>query len=197
MFDDLDATLAQLLEQELAASVSSQLTISFLPPSADFPPSSVTPPALNLFLYDIRENRELRDGDWELVRDDAGAPTGRRPAPMRIECSYLVTAWPSSSSSDPARDEHRLLGEVVKALARNPVLPATVLQGEMALQEAPLPTTALQPGRLQSIAEFWQVSGARPKAALSCTVTIRVDGAPALAAGPAVTGLKTTVELRD
>jgi hypothetical protein len=196
MLDDLDATLAKLLEQELAGTVGSQLAISFLPPGSDFPPSTVAPPALNLFLYDVREDRDVRTGDWQLVRDDNGSPTGRRPPALQIECSYLITAWPSSSSTDPARDEHRLLGEVVKALARHPVLPAAVLQGEMQLQQSPLPATALQAGRLQSIAELWQASGSRPKAALTCTVTIRVEGAPVQVTGEPVEELTTKIKLR-
>jgi Pvc16 N-terminal domain len=41
-------------------------------------------------------------------------------------------------------------------------------------QEPPLPSSTLQPGRLQSVAEFWQALGGKPKAALNYTVTIGV-----------------------
>src|SRR3954469_22139727 len=106
MLDDLDRSLETLLRQERRTSVAQQLAISFLAPNAEFPPSSVTPPALNLFLYDIREDREGRAGDWVLEREAGGKPTGRRAPPVRIDCSYLITAWPSTVSSDPAGDEH-------------------------------------------------------------------------------------------
>jgi hypothetical protein len=186
MLDDLDKTFEKLLRQELPSSLASQLAISFLAPNAEFPPSSVTPPALNLFLYDVREDREWRTGDWALERDAAGVPTGRRAPPVRIECSYLITAWPSTVSSDPAGDEHRLLGEVIRALVRHPVLPAGVLQGSLKQQPPALPASSLQPGRLQSIAELWQAAGGRPKAAITSTITLEVQSVPPKVVGPPV-----------
>jgi hypothetical protein len=186
VIDDLDKTLAALFKQELPSALANQLAISFLAPGSDFPPSTVTPPALDLFLYDLREERALREGDWELERDGDGAPTGRRPPAARIDCSYLITAWPGAASPDPAKDEHRLLGEVMRVLVRHPVLPASVLQGELGGQQPPLPTTSLQPGRLQSIAELWQAAGGRPKAAVTCTVTIGLEPAAPQESGPPV-----------
>ena len=60
MLDDLDMTLEQLLKKELPAAIVSQVTITFDTPDGKFPPQSVTLPAVDLFLYDVRENRELR-----------------------------------------------------------------------------------------------------------------------------------------
>jgi hypothetical protein len=37
-----------------------------------------------------------------------------------------------------------------------------------------LPSSTLQPGRLQSVGEFWQALGGKPKAALNYTITIGV-----------------------
>jgi hypothetical protein len=50
-----------------------------------------------------------------------------------------------------------------------------VLQGTLQDQEPPLPAITLQPGRLQSLGEFWQALGGKPKAALNYTVTIGVE----------------------
>jgi hypothetical protein len=60
-------------------------------------------------------------------------------------------------------------------------------------QDLPLPVSTLQPGRLQSLGEFWQALGGKPKAALNYTVTLAVD-----AARPEVVGLVTekVIELR-
>ena len=44
-----------------------------------------------------------------------------------------------------------------------------------ALNTWPLPVSTLQPGRLQSLGEFWQALGGKPKAALNYTVTLPVD----------------------
>lgn len=186
MLDDLDRSLNELLRRELPSGVVQQVSISFAPPDDKFPPSSVPLPAIDLFLYDIRENLELRDREWHLERRSDGTGVKKRP-PVRVDCSYLVTAWAAGSSSTPAYDEHRLLGEVMKVLLRHPVLPPSVLQGSLLGQEPPLPAVTLLSGQLQSLGEFWQALGGKPKAALNYTVTIGVDALAGVETGPLVT----------
>lgn len=185
MIHDLDETLRELLTRTLPPGLVEQVTISFATPDNQFPPTSVTLPAIDLFLYDMRENRDLRSNEWRMERSSDGTAT-KRPPPVRVDCSYLVTAWPSESAPDPAEDEHRLLGEVMKVLLRHPTIPAEVLQGDLQGQEPPLPTISLHPGRLQSVGEFWQALGGKPKAALNYTVTIGVEVHKAVEIGPPV-----------
>jgi hypothetical protein len=174
MIDDLDATISDLLSRELSHLLGAQVAITFETPDADFPPPSVALPAIDFFLYDVRENVELRSTEWGFRRSLEGA--GRRlPPALRVDCSYLVTAWPSNSAPNPAQDEHRLLSEVLRVLVRHTTLPGDVLRGSLEGLEPPLPATSLQPGHLQSLSEFWQALGGRPKAALNYTVTIAVD----------------------
>jgi hypothetical protein len=189
MIDDLDRTLEELLRRELPPELVGQVTISFATPDDQFPPSSVSLPAIDLFLYDLRENRELRTNEWQVERRD-GTATRKRP-PARVDCSYLITAWASDSSTTPALDEHRLLGEVMRALLRHPTIPAEVLQGSLQGQEPPLPAAALQPDHLQSLGEFWQALGGKPKAAFHYTVTISVE-----VAEPVEVGLVTDARFR-
>src|SRR5882762_5221017 len=106
MFQDLDATLAELVRDGLSLR---NVTISFASPDDQFPPSGVTLPAVAFFLYDVRENVDLRTNQWEDMRQPNGVITRKRP-PMRVDCSYLITAWPSEVAPNPAQDEHRLLG---------------------------------------------------------------------------------------
>jgi len=173
VIDDLDRTVEELLRRELAPALVEQVGISFAAPDAEFPPSSVTLPAIDLFLYDIRENLELRRTGWIVEHDNNGTAT-KKLAPVRVDCSYLITAWASESSTSRPLDEHRLLSEVMKVLIRYPVIPEVLLQGSLKGQEPPLPSSTLQPGRLQSVAEFWQALGGKPKAALNYTVTIGI-----------------------
>lgn len=175
MIDDLDRTLKALLKQETGLEED---RIRFEAPDESFAP---TPPAVDLFLYDVRENRALRSNEWLVERRSDGTATRQR-APARVDCSYLITAWAGDVAS-----EHKLLGEVMRALLRYPVLPAEVLQGVLKGQESPLPASVLQPGLLQSVGEFWQALGGKPKAALHLTVTIGVEAAPPVEAGPPVT----------
>jgi len=177
MIDDLDRTIAALLRHEtygLPPVLAEQVQISFATPDDQFPPQSVTLPAVDLFLYDVRENLELRSNDVYLERRSNGTATQTR-APIRVDFSYLVTAWSSESVPDRAQDEHRLLGEVMQTLLRHRTIPEEVLQGVLAIQDPPLPASALQPGRLQSLGEFWQALGGKPKAALNYSVTVSID----------------------
>ena len=177
MFQDLDQTLAALLERELPQDAlgdpAGSLSISFAAPDHDFPGSLKTlkPPLVNLFLYDLRENRELRSNEWTVERDSSGA--SKQPPPVRVECSYLVTAWGSSADAEPrAREEHWILGEVARALVKYAALPEALLQGGLRGQEPPLPAAALRAGQLQSPSEFWQAMGGKPRPALHYTVTV-------------------------
>jgi hypothetical protein len=161
MLDDLDRTLRVVIRAELPDLPEDHL--HFEPPDGDFTPAV---PALNLFLYDVRENRELRSNDWQLDRPGDGQVVRSR-APRRIDCSYLITAW----AGDPL-SEHLLLGRLATALLRSPVIAGDAPQGELAGQT--LPTSLLQPNLLQGIGEFWQALGNKPRAAVHLTVTVAV-----------------------
>jgi len=177
VIDDLDRTVAALLRHDvygLPPSLADQVQISFAAPDDQFPPQSVTLPAVDLFLYDVRENLDLRSNEVYVERRSDGTATRAR-APRRVDFSYLVTAWSSESVPDRAQDEHRLLGEVMRTLLRHRTIPEDVLQGVLANQDLPLPASALQPGRLQSLGEFWQALGGKPKAALNYSVTLAID----------------------
>lgn len=174
MINDLDNTLKTLLMREVGLEADA---IRFEAPDGSFAPPS---PGVDLFLYDVRENRDLRSEEWLVERQSTGAVTKQR-APARVDCSYLITTW-----AGDVVGEHLLLGSVMRVLLRYPSLPAEVLQGSLAGQTPPLPTAVLQPSRLQSLGEFWQALGGKPKAVLHYTVTISVDVHPAVEAGPLV-----------
>jgi hypothetical protein len=167
----VDRALAELLRRDLPAVIATPIDISFEPPDAEFPPQSVGVPAIDLFLYDLRENRDLRTNEWTVDRRSDGTATKRPPA-VRVDFSYLITAWPNKGSTSPTQDEHQILGAVMLALLRYPKIPAEVLPDAFEGEE--LPTSALQPGRLQSLGEFWQALGGKPKTSLNYTVTVAV-----------------------
>lgn len=169
MLDDLDRTLRVVIRAEMPDLPDDHL--HFEPPDGEFTP---TVPAVNLFLYDVRENRQLRTNEWQLDRPGNGQVTQHR-APRRVDCSYLITAW----AGDPL-SEHLLLGQVLRALLRSPVITADEAQGTLAGQQ--LPTSILQPALLQGIGEFWQAMGNKPRAAVHLTVTVAVDTAQAVTA---------------
>jgi hypothetical protein len=185
MINDLDNALQQLLELDLKGVLSGPVNISFDTPDSEFRPTGAT---VNLFLYDVRENRELHSHEWLVERQGNGTVQKKRP-PVRVDCSYLVTAWAGDIQS-----EHSLLGEVMKVLLRYHHLPAGVLPSNLAGQEYELPTCTLQPGHLQSLGEFWQALGGKPKAALNYTVTIGVEAEKPVAAGTPVADKQIAIQ---
>jgi hypothetical protein len=190
LFQDLDATIAELLKRELPADLVSQITIAFATPDATFPPNYITLPAINLFLVGIQENLELRrmGHNTEHVKSD-GRVVAKR-APRRIDCLYMVTAWATSTVSRPEQDEHRMLGEAVRVLLRHVELPAEVLQGDLKNQPYPVRTKIMatpERGR----AEYWQALGGRPRTIFDYTVTLSVDIEEPILVGSIVTSLGT------
>jgi Pvc16 N-terminal domain len=171
MLDDLDKTLEKLLQQELPSALAERISISFATPDQEFP-TKVQLPAINLFLYDVRENLELRNTEWLVERHSNGTATRKRP-PVRVDCSYFISSWPVDRVD--AQTEHRLLGEVMKVLLRYPQIPAEFLQGTLQGQQPPLRVESLRPSQLQSMGEFWQAMGGKPRAILNYTVTLSVD----------------------
>ncbi len=169
MLDDLDKTLRELLKRELPPAFA-RTEISFAPPNPEFI-NKTTLPAIDLFLYDVRENLDLRDTEWIVERQNNGTAQRRRP-PVRVSCSYVVTVWTQDAAD--WQTEHQLLGEVMKALLRYSTIPQPVLQGSLQNQPPPPRSLALRPTQLQSLGEFWQAMGGKPKPALNYTVTIAV-----------------------
>ena len=166
MIRDLGETLEQLVTTELPG-----VQVELVRPSEPYNPAQGLT-TVNLFLYDIRENLELRSNE-PLVQRNNNQATITRP-PLRVACSYLVTAWPDGNT-DLALREHRLLSDVLRTFARFPTIPPQFLQGSLAGQEPPLPSMIASGDGLQNPAEFWTAIGNRLKAAFVLTVTIGMD----------------------
>lgn len=173
MIDELDDSLELLLTRELPSALRNKVSISFATPDDQFSTGDEGKFAVNLFLYDVRENNDLRGNEWEVRRSEN--LVYHEPPPRRIDCSYLVTAWSSADERYRSKEEHHVLSEVMKILLRYSTIPEDFLKGSLKDQAPPLPTAALQPGRLQSMGEFWQALGGKPKAAFDYTVTISMQ----------------------
>lgn len=191
MIHDLDQTLENLIQSKILSpqGLQDQVAISFAPPDDQFQASLGTNLTINLFLYEITENLELRTQEWHYERQPGESSNQIRVSPpTRVDCSYLITVW-SSSSESQVRDEHQMLGLLMQDLCRYSYLPKDILSGSLELAEirqgsvssnssdaafSHIPARALQVGKLQSVAEFWQAIGGRPKASINYTVTLSV-----------------------
>ena len=186
MIRDLSTTLQALLSDPALAAPFPELhqaQIAFDRPDDSFKPAQTT---IDLFLFDVRENMELRSNEPKIGRLNGQAVIHR--APMRIACSYLVTAWPVGGT-DLVLQEQRLLAQVLQAFAAYPTIPAAFLKGKLVGQAPPLPMMASHPEELKNPAEFWTAIGNKMRASITVAVTVSMDVSPAVTAPIAKTSL--------
>ena len=196
MIDDLDRTVEKLLQMELGSPLPFDL--SFAIPNKDFVPISATRNTINCYLYDIRENRELRTVAPYLVRQPGGQVQRKYP-PERVQASYCITAWSPAlvtPAITPTQDEHKLLADVLRALLRYPELPAAALIGTLDGQQPPLPTVVIQPDATKIVNDFWTAIGGQLRPSLDYRITLSLDYRAAVS-GPMVTTQISTFRQSD
>jgi hypothetical protein len=177
MIKDLDLTLKALLSGEAeSGSELAQANISFSAPDEEWRRKGKELD-LDIYLYDIRENRELRSNEPHLQRNPDGTITQEKPLP-RMDCAFLITAWNKvavSHDEDRELQEHRLLNQVLQVLFRNPRIPPEYLYGSLKAQEPALPMITAQKDGLPDPVEFWNAMGSPLKPAINCVVTFSLD----------------------
>ena len=124
-----------------------------------------TGPAVNAYLYDIREEINRRGAGLRDMRDEQGIVLGRRRPLRFFRLSYLVTSW-----TKRAEDEHRLLAGVLGCLMANQVLPMRG-NGALARLGQPIPlSVAMPPAETRSLADIWSALGGDLKPSLDVVV---------------------------
>ena len=108
MIQSLDETIKKII-LEKGQFNSSDVDIRFDQPTRDWS-AGLTKPAINCYLYDVRENRELRNREWIVDRQPNGQAK-KKIAPLRVDLSYLITAWTTE-----VEDEHAVLWRLLVAL---------------------------------------------------------------------------------
>lgn len=178
MIDQLDNLISRLLtyrETGNKASTFRGAVISFNTPDEDFN----LKPAVNFFLYDIRENLSVRtSGQYVMpdksTRETLGKQVILQHLPLHVDFSYLITVW-GSDGVTKAREEHQLLGAVMLELARYASFPEELLKDTPFETLQPKPKiTMLDTPRLQNIGEFWSALKGKPKPMLHYTVTVPI-----------------------
>lgn len=188
MIQDLSLTLKALLVQSLGGT-----PVIFARPTDSFKPERSS---INLFLYDIRENLEFRLNDTVKVRQN-GQYQLTYPL-KRMDCSYLITAWPVGvTGEDLFLQEHRLLGQVLQILSKYPHVPADFLRGSLIGQDGqtddpPIPLTISHLDSLKTVGEFWTAIGGQLRPSLSVTLTFSLKDAQR----PITADIATSIEIR-
>lgn len=170
MFQDLDTTLQAILDDPAAPPLLRNAEVSFETPDKNYRPSQAT---VNLFLFEVKENRELRDPQPILAR--VNGQYQRTMPPLRIDCAYLVTTWSNQTGALKAAEEHQLLGQTLAWLSRVGTIPDSFLRGALVGQPYPPPTMVAQMEGKQTLGEFWSALGTSPRPAFTLIVTIALD----------------------
>ncbi|RLC96315.1 MAG: hypothetical protein DRI40_03510 [Chloroflexi bacterium] len=167
MINDVDETLKQLLIQKVPLDPA-EVDISFDMPDREWS-ASVSRPTVNLYLYDIRENHQLRNNEWIMKRSGGSAVMAKPP--LRIDLSYLVTVWTNDTA-----DQHRLLGHLLATLSRYQELPADLLQGILKESQCPVLAFTAQPNGINmNAADFWGALENQLRASINYVLTVPVD----------------------
>ncbi len=182
MFADLDATLKGLLGDPAAPADLRAADVAFDTPDRAYKPAQAT---INLFLHDLAENRALRD-PGELLSRVGDQYTGAPPV-LRVDCTYLVTAWSPQAAALKVAQEHHLLALALTWLARFPVIGEDRLRGALATPPQPYPVSTMvaQTREGQSMGEFWSALGTVPRPGFSLTVTVTLQPSDTEATYPA------------
>lgn len=154
--------------------------------------------ALNIYLLDLRENRQLRSNARTLTPGNGWV--NREPAPARVDCHYIISAWSPATltpSVEPTLDEHALLYQALAVLMQHaPLNPSRIYPPGSAplaavpdlIRDSDLPTQVAPVEGFPKLAEFWGSMGpdARWKPAIYLVVTLPVQLLTEIA-GPMVT----------
>jgi len=164
--------VSRLLDDAAGPPELQAADVSFDTPDKDYKPAQAT---VNLFLHEVTENRTLRDEARVMERVGDGY-TSRMP-PLRVDCTYLTTAWSAQAGGLKAAEEHHLLGLALRWLSRFPIVDDRFLRGSLSNppQPYPLPAVVAQTQEGRSNGEFWSALGIAPRPAFSVTVTLTVE----------------------
>jgi Pvc16 N-terminal domain len=191
MIDHLNYLIRHLMLSEVA-QLSDELQVGFQAPDdawrtfvSTLTAEGLPANALNVYLLELRENITLRSNAMTR-RVDAGVVI-ELPAPRRLDCHYLITAWSPAAATpavEPIADEHELLYQAIEVLMRHdPLVPSAVYAPDPvpfgtpeAFATATLPIKLLPPDGFPRHAEFWGTMGAehRWKPSVELIVTLPV-----------------------
>ena len=179
MFADLDESIRQLLVQQGNLN-SGEVDIAFDMPTRDWS-ASISKPTVNLYLYDVRENLEIRNPvPWQVRPGPNNTAIKSRPD-VKVDVSYNITAFATT-----IEDEHRLLSRVLLTLFQHPVLPNELLQGVVAEQEIQT-STAKSSGVFQSPTDYWGALDNDIRPSVDYRLTFRMDLSQEISVGIVLT----------
>lgn len=156
------------MEKMLRAYVNKDVAIRFDLPDVDAAQSDA---AISVFLYDIHEDLQLR------TAESRGFNAGARqllPGWVNVKCNYLITYWePTDPATDASSPESQPNNQAIQMMSQ--VLDALINNRQLA--DIPGAYTQVMPPKenLNSLGNFWQSLGNRPRLSLNYCVTVPIS----------------------
>jgi hypothetical protein len=127
-----------------------------------------TRPTLSFFLFDIRENTELRSTSPETLR--ANGRGVHRVPPRRFDLRYLVSAL-----TTVVEDEHLLIWRTLSMLMKTPTLPAELMPEPIRTLGLPVIGKVAGPDDSPRPLDVWSALENPPRPSLIYVVTLPLD----------------------
>jgi hypothetical protein len=175
------------MNKMLRAYVNKDVAIRFDLPDVDATQSDA---AISVFLYDIHEDLQLR------TAESRGFNAGTKrlsPGWANVKCNYLITYWESTGpATDADNPDSQPDNQAIKVMSQ--VLAALINNRQLA--DIPGAYTQVMPPKenLNSLGNFWQSLGNRPRLSLNYCVTVPVSLCDKDEEVTPVKSLSTTVE---
>ncbi len=135
---------------------------------------------VNIYLYEVRENRDFRRASWDDVALAGGGFVPSMP-PAYFDCHYLVSAWSPADDTElvhPVPDEHETLAEALRIILSNPDVNPTalgVIGGGPVFQEAHIYISVAPPEAPRVLNDFWSTMKLPWRPAIQLIATAPVD----------------------
>jgi hypothetical protein len=166
MLADLHIALAELIHQK-GQIPADDVDVRFDAPRRPWV-ASLTRPTLDLFLFDVRENTELRHTNLQSNRGN-GKTTYRVP-PRRFDLRYMVTAL-----TTVPEDEHLLLWRTLVTLLKYAEIPRDLVPEAIRDLDPPIIAQIKQPDDTGQLNDIWSALEESPRPSLLYVVTVPVD----------------------
>jgi hypothetical protein len=178
-------------------------TFAFTVPDEDWKNQAAAPGVrLNIYLYEVRENREMRRASWTTV-EQADQTVVRSAPPAQVECHYLISAWSRLKNPDalsPEQEEHQVLAEALRVILRNPdVNPAAlgIAGGGPIFRDAHVQLSFAPPESPRVLNDFWSTMKLPWRPAIPLVATAPLDLRQSTTPGPLVTTVIQRYGLSD
>jgi hypothetical protein len=173
MLNDVNIALQTLL-RDRGLIDPRDVEIRFDVPSEEWA-GSLTRPTINLFLFELHENTEKRDGAPQTSIN--GGRAERRMPPRRIDLQYMVSVLTAD-----VEDEHQLLWRVMATLMKYQQFPPEVLPESLRTIAPPMVARIAAKDESRNLLDIWSALGTEPRPAICYVVTAPMDLSTAIEA---------------